>query len=138
MEEYILEKYKEFKFKEIQSGYRCKTYLISKDDKKYIYQIYFGQTKYQANKKEYITKLIKEKMEINEIPNIIELGENKEFSYLVSELKSGKELSYDDKFDYEVFYKDLARILSRIHSVEIGNKFRMDRNKRFGWKEIFL
>jgi len=65
MEEYILEKYKEFEFKEIQSGYRCKTYLISKDDKKYIYQIYFGQTKYQANKKEYITKLIKEKMEIN-------------------------------------------------------------------------
>ena len=132
MEEYILEKYKGFQFKEIQSGYRCKTYLISKDDKKYIYQIYFGQTKYQANKKEYITKLIKEKIEINEIPNIIELGENKEFSYLVSELKSGKELSYDDKFDYEVFYKDLARILSRIHSVEIGNKFRMDRNKRFG------
>lgn len=132
MEEYILEKYKEFEFKEIQSGYRCKTYLISKDDRKYIYQIYFGQTKYKANKKEYITKLIKEKMEINEIPNIIELGENKEFSYLISELKSGKELSYDDKFDYEVFYKDLARILSRIHSVEIGNKFRMDRNKRFG------
>lgn len=132
MEEYILEKYKEFEFKEIQSGYRCKTYLISKDDRKYIYQIYFGQTKYQANKKEYITKLIKEKMEIKEIPNIIKLGENKEFSYLVSELKSGKELSHDDKFDYEVFYKDLAKILSRIHSVEIGNKFRMDRNKRFG------
>lgn len=132
MEEYILEKYKEFEFKEIQSGYRCKTYLISKDDRKYIYQIYFGQIKYQANKKEYITKLIKEKMKIKEIPNIIELGENKEFSYLVSELKSGKELSYDDKFNYEVFYKDLARILSRIHSVEIGNKFRMDRNKRFG------
>ena len=132
MEEYILEKYKEFEFKEIQSGYRCKTYLISKDDRKYIYQIYFGQTKYQANKKEYITKLIKEKMEIKEIPNIIKLGENKEFSYLVSELKSGKELSYDSKFDYEVFYKDLAKILSRIHSVEIGNKFRMDRNKRFG------
>ena len=132
MEEYILEKYKEFEFKEIQSGYRCKTYLISKDDRKYIYQIYFGQTKYQANKKEYITKLIKEKMEIKEIPNIIKLGENKEFSYLVSELKSGKELSHDDKFDYEVFYKDLAKILSRIHSVEIGHKFRMDRNKRFG------
>lgn len=71
-------------------------------------------------------------MKIKEIPSIIELGENKEFSYLVSELKSGKELSYDSKFDYEVFYKDLARILSRIHSVEIGNKFRMDRNKRFG------
>ena len=41
MEEYILEKYKEFEFKEIQSGYRCKTYLISKDNRKYIYQIYF-------------------------------------------------------------------------------------------------
>lgn len=132
MEEYILEKYKEFEFKEIQSGHRCKTYLISKDDRKYIYQIYFGHTKYQANKKEYITKLIKEKTEINEIPNIIELGENKEFSYLVSELKSGKELAYNDKFDYEVFYKDLARILARIHSVEIGSKFRMDRNKWIG------
>lgn len=132
MEEYILEKYKEFEFKEIQSGYRCKTYLINKANEKYIYQMYFGYTKYQANKKGYITKLIKEKAEINEIPNIIELGEKEEFSYLVSELKSGQELAYDEKFDYKVFYKDLARILVRIHSVEIGNKFRMDRNEWIG------
>lgn len=57
MEEYILEKYKEFEFKEIQSGYRCKTYLISKDDRKYIYQIYFGQTKYQEIKKNILQNL---------------------------------------------------------------------------------
>jgi hypothetical protein len=132
MEEYILEKYKEFEFKEIQSGYRCKTYLINKENEKYIYQMYFGHTKYQANKKGHIIKLIKEKTEINEIPNIIELGENEEFSYLVSELKSGQELAYDENFDYEVFYKDLASILVKIHSVEIGNKFRMDRNEWIG------
>lgn len=132
MEEYILEKYKEFEFKEIQSGYRCKTYLINKENEKYIYQMYFGHTKYQANKKGYITKLIKEKTEINEIPNIIELGENEEFSYLVSELKLGQELAYDENFNYEVFYKDLTRILAKIHSVEIGNKFRMGRNEWLG------
>lgn len=132
MEEYILEKYKKFEFKEIQSGYRCKTYLIKKESEKYIYQMYFGHTKYQANKKVHITKLIKENTEINEIPNIIEVGENEKFSYLVSELKLGQELDYNENFDYEVFYKDLARILARIHSVEIGNKFRMDRNEWIG------
>ena len=87
MEEYILEKYKEFEFKKIQSGYRCKTYLISKDDRKYIYQIYFGQTKYQANKKEYITKLIKEKMKIKEIPNIKYVGKGKKGHWELNDLK---------------------------------------------------
>ena len=132
MEKYILEKYKKFEFKEIQSGYRCKTYLINKENEKYIYQMYFGHTKYQANKKGYITNLIKEKIEIDEIPNIIELGENEEYSYLISELKPGKELAYDEKFDYQVFYKDLAKILVKIHSVEIGNKFRLDRHEWIG------
>ncbi len=129
MERYILEKYQEFDFKEIQSGYRCKTYLINNANEKYIYQIYFGHTKYQAAKKEHITKLIKEETEIDEIPSIIEIGENEEFSYLVSEYKDGKELTCDGNFDYEVFYKDLARILVKIHSVEVGNKFRMDRSQ---------
>ena len=129
MKEYILEKYNDFEVREIQSGYRCKTYLISKKSEKYIYQIYFEHTKYQARKKEYVTKLVKEKVEINEIPNIIELGENEEFSYLVSELKPGRELTYNKNFNFNVFYNDLARILVKIHSVEIGHKFRLDRSK---------
>ena len=57
MKEYILEKYKEFEFKEIQSGYRCKTYLISKDDRKYIYQIYLDIQNIKQRKKNILQNL---------------------------------------------------------------------------------
>ena len=122
----IIEKYKSFNSKEIQSGYRSKTFLLSNNDIKYIYQTYRGNTKYQARKKEHITNLIKESIDIDEIPSIIECDENEEFSYLVSEYKEGKELEElikDEKYDYKRFYNSLAIILEKIHSIEIGNKF---------------
>jgi len=40
---YIVEKYNEFERKEIQSGYRCKTFLLKKDNEKYIYQVYLDR-----------------------------------------------------------------------------------------------
>lgn len=130
MEENIIEKYKEYNFKEIQSGYRCKTFLINNGIEKYIYQTYTGKNKYQAIKKEYITKLIKRNIEIDEIPNIIECGENEEFSYIISQYKEGKEaekILQTEKFNYKNFYGNLANILIKIHSVEVENNFRVDR-----------
>ena len=51
MEKYIINKYKNYNIKKIQSGFRCKTFLLSNENEKYIYQVYLDDTKYQANKK---------------------------------------------------------------------------------------
>jgi len=125
MEKYIIDKYKDYNVTEIQSGYRCKTFLLSNCEEKYIYQIYIGETKYQAKKKEYITNLIKQDIEIAEVPNIIDYGENDEYSYLVSEYKEGFEFGkiIDKEYDYKTFYKCLAYILLKIHSIDIGTSF---------------
>lgn len=124
--EYIQEKYNKFHIKEIQSGYRCKTFLLSKENEKIIYQIYLDSNKYQAKKKKYVTELIKDNIEINEIPNIIDFGEKNEFSFLVTEFKDGKELKINDNFNYKVFYNNLAQILSKIHSIKLKENL-------FGW-----
>lgn len=131
MEEYIIDKYKEYEKKEIQSGYRCKTFLLTNQINKLIYQVYIGNTEYQARKKEYITKLIKSSTNIFQIPEIIDCGRNEKFAYLVSEYKDGIEMEKinEDMFDYKVFYKDLSDILLKIHSINVENEFRMDRRK---------
>lgn len=125
MEEYIIDKYKEYEKKEIQSGYRCKTFLLTNQRNKLIYQVYIGYTEYQARKKEYITKLIKSSTNISQIPEILECGRNENFSYLVSEYKDGIEMEKINKntFNYRAFYKDLSDILVNIHSVNIGDSF---------------
>lgn len=125
---YIIEKYNDFNKKEIQSGYRCKTFLLSNEREKYIYQVYLGNTKYQAKKKAYISQLIKTNINIPEIPNVIEVGENENFAYLITEYKKGIEFDKikKHKYDYQNFYKSLADILTKIHSIDIGDKFRLD------------
>lgn len=125
MEEYIVDKYKEYEKKEIQSGYRCKTFLLTNKKNKLIYQVYIGYTEYQAKKKEYITKLIKENTDIYQIPEVFECAQTEKFSYLVSEYKNGIEIEKINKniFDYRVFYQDLSNILTNIHSVNIGDSF---------------
>lgn len=137
---YIIEKYNKFNKKEIQSGYRCKTFLLDNSKEKYIYQIYLGDTKCQARKKEYITTIIKNNIIIPEIPNIIEVGENDEFAYLVTEYKEGIEFNKikQKEFNYHTFYKNLADILTQIHSIDIGNTFRMDWKRRITKKSFFL
>lgn len=129
MEEYIIDKYKKYKKEEIQSGYRCKTFLLTNQEYKLIYQVYIGHTEYQARKKEYITNLIKDNRNIFQIPEILDCGRNEKFAYLVSEYKNGIEMEKinKDMFDYKVFYKDLSDILIKIHSINVGNEFRMDR-----------
>lgn len=131
MEEYIIEKYKEYEKKEIQSGYRCKTYILFKKENKLIYQVYIGNTKYQARKKEYITNIIKNNANIYQIPKVLDFGENNHFAYLVSEYKDGTEIDKINKevFDYKTFYNNLCDILVKIHSIDIGDDFRVDRTK---------
>lgn len=131
MKEYIIDEYKKYEKKEIQSGYRCRTFLLSDNNSKLIYQLYIGYTEYQAKKKEYITNLIKKNTTIQQIPKILSCGKNEDFAYLVSEFRFGIELEKINtkNFNYKVFYKDLSNILINIHSVNIGNKFRMDRWK---------
>lgn len=96
--------------------------------------------KYQAKKKYNIAKLIKNNVDIGEIPNIVDFKEMEEFSYLVSEYKEGIELEKIEsgKLDYQIFYRSLANILNKIHSIDIGNKFRLDWKKRIRRKRTFL
>ena len=124
-DKWIIGKYKKYKNNEIQSGYRCKTFLLNNKEKKIIYQVYLDNIKYQAEKKEYITTLIKDKINIKQIPNIIEKGKQENFEYLVTEFRDGIELEKikKEQFDYKTFYKELAIILKKIHSVDIGDKF---------------
>ena len=116
---------KTIKKKEIQSGYRCKTFLLTNQRNKLIYQVYIGSTEYQARKKAYITKLIKSNTNISQIPEILDCGRNEKFSYLVSEYKDGIEMEKINKniFNYMTFYKNLSNILVKIHSVNIGDSF---------------
>lgn len=125
MEQYIINKYKEYEKNEIQSGYRCKTFLLTNQKNKIIYQVYTGHTEYQARKKEYITNLIKSNINIDQIPEILDCGRNEKFAYLVSEYKAGIELEKisKDTFDYKKFYTDLSNILLKIHSINVGNDF---------------
>lgn len=139
MNKYIVEKYSSYEAKEIQSGYRCQTFLLKKKENKYIYQVYFDETKYQAEKKKYITELIKKSVDIPEIPNIIEYGERDEFAYLVTEYKEGVELDKTDRdiINYKKFYESLANILIKIHQVDIGQKFGWIGKNGLEGKEFF-
>lgn len=115
--------------------------MLENKDNKYIYQVYTGNTKYQAKKKEYVTNLIKSNVDISEIPNIIEFNEKEEFSYLVSEYKDGKELEAmikNGKFNFRNFYESLSSILIKIHSVKVRQKFRLDWSQWYRGKRIFL
>lgn len=122
---YIIEKYKNYQISEIQSGYRCKTYLLNDNVTKYIYQVYLGDIKYQAKKKKYVTELITKNLCVEEIPKVIEYGENEKFAYLVSEYKCGIEVDEVKKEDinFKNLYTSLAKILFNIHSINIGEEF---------------
>ena len=79
-------------------------------------------------------------MKIEEIPEAIEFGENEEFSYLVSEYKEGTEFDKVEErdFNHATFYKSLAGILNKIHSIDVGNKFRVDWRERIRRKRVLL
>jgi len=77
---------------------------------------------------------------IPEIPKSIDFNEEREFAYLVSEYKEGIEFDRIKKgnIDYRIFYKSLANILNKIHSIDIGNRFRLDWRKWIRRKRVFL
>ena len=79
-------------------------------------------------------------MNIPEIPKIIDFNEEIEFAYLVSEYKEGIEFDRikNENIDYRIFYKSLANILNKIHSIDIGNRFRLDWGKWIRRKRVFL
>lgn len=140
MYKFIVNKYQSFNTKEIQSGYRCKTFLLFNNKEKYIYQVYLGDNKYQANKKKYITEIIKRNVNIDQIPNIIDFGENNDFAYLVTDFKSGDELDKisPNQFNSQNFYNSLSEILKILHKIDIGDKFRLDRKRWLRKKRKFL
>lgn len=107
---------------EIQSGLRCKTFLIESNNTKYIFQIYLDNTIYQAKKKYNILNLFNNEL----IPKAIKVKVNKNYAYLITEYKEGKSLTY--YFNRNISIKEisikLAKVLTEVHSVK---------NNTFGW-----
>lgn len=109
--------------KEIKGGLTCQTYLIKVKNQKYIFQLYIGDSIYQARKKYNILKKFNNRF----IPKAIKMKENKEYAYLIMEYKEGKNLYYYRKmlpeFSFNDISKELANVLGRIHNISNGDKF---------------
>ena len=109
--------------KGIRSGYRCKTYLIEENDKKYILQLYEENTKYQAKKKYDILK----KFNYKYIPKVYKYKEFDNYSYLVTEYIEGEILtliSKREEYTFNSIVDDFTKILVKIHE---------NKNNTFGW-----
>lgn len=109
--------------KEVKCGLRCETYLVKVKNKKYIFQIYIGDTRYQAKKKYNILKKLNNKF----IPKAIKVKENNEYSYLIIEYFEGQSLNYyrktDTKFSLNDISSELVAILGQVHNISNENKF---------------
>lgn len=109
--------------KNIQSGYRCQTYLIENNNNKYIFQIYENETKYQARKKHNILS----KIQSNYIPKVIKYKDYPECSYLITEWIEGETLTkaYNNgDFQFNNIASDLSKVLAEIHK---------NKENVFGW-----
>lgn len=107
--------------KKVQAGLRCKTFIVKKNNTKFIFQLYTENTIYQAQKKYKVLKTLN----IREIPKAYKYFECNEYSYLITEYKEGinlSELHNDEKIDF--VYKDLAKVLVNIHNIKYN---------KFGW-----
>ena len=108
----------------IQSGLRCETYLIEENNKKYIFQIYTENTKYQAKKKYDILNLF----DIEIIPKAYKYEEFNDYSYLITKYIEANTLTdnlKNEKFNFKDIVDELTKTLVKIHSIQ--------KEKVFGW-----
>lgn len=114
-------------FKKITGGLRCYSYIMDDGVDKKIIQFYFGLAKYQAEKKYNITEKILTNHKISVIPEAFSYGKNKNYSWLITELKNGVMLSEirnrSKEFSLNKINSDLANCLHSIHTVEVANKY---------------
>ena len=132
----IIKKYENYHKKKLYGGLRCKTYLLSNEEEKVIYQVYNDYAMYQAKKKYDVTKLIKNSIYCNQIPEVYDYGISEQFSWLVTEFKEGITLEEfrktDNGFNLKSIAKELTEVLLKIHSIKYP--------KKFGWitdNEVF-
>jgi long-chain acyl-CoA synthetase len=115
----------DYSFKELSGGLRCKTYFIHNGNEKKIYQEYYENTQYQAEKKYNITNMIKESNPNVLIPNAYSWGKDNEKTWLLTEYMEGQMLNdiHDENFKFQDITKELAKTLFTIHSTKVGNKY---------------
>lgn len=109
--------------KNIQSGYRCNTYLVEENSEKYILQIYEEGTGYQAKKKYELLKCF----ECEYIPKAYRHKEFQNYSYLVTEYIEGEtltEILKREEYNFSDIVDDLTKILVKIHKIK---------SNTFGW-----
>ena len=111
---------------ELFGGLRCKTYLIEKQDEKYIYQEYYDKTMYQAKKKYDILNMILNYKDTPYIAKALSYAVEKNKSWLLTEYKEGEtveNLRKDKKFKLNYVASDLANTLKIVHDVPVNYKF---------------
>lgn len=108
---------------EIKCGLKCESFLVNCNNKRYVFQIYLDEAIYQANKKYGIFS----KIDNSFIPKAVKVGEDKDFSYLITEYVEGNNLYHymnsDNNFLLKDISKELATTLGNIHNMYTGNKF---------------
>ena len=116
-----------YKKSELFGGLRCKTYLLDDANNKYIYQEYYDNTKYQAQKKYNVTNLIKMQDKDILIPFAYKYGNDDSKTWLLTEYKEGEMLSKlrSKGFSLNDISNDIALTLYKIHSTVI--------NSDYGW-----
>lgn len=109
--------------KSIQSGFRCKTYLVEENSEKYILQIYQGDTKYQAKKKYDLLK----QLDYRGIPKAYKYKNFDQYSYLITEYIEGEtltEILKREEYSFSNIVDDFTKILIKIHK---------KKSNTFGW-----
>ena len=104
---------------ELSGGLRCKTFLLSKNNEKLIYQEYYDNTKYQAQKKYNVTNLIKQNNKNILIPDAYQFGVDENKSWLLTEYKKGMMLSQLRQSNFSL------KEISKDHNTKI--------NSNYGW-----
>lgn len=109
--------------KNIQSGYRCKTYLVEENSQKYILQIYEGDNKYQAKKKYDLLK----QLDYRGILKAYKYKKFDQYSYLITEYIEGEtltEILKREEYNFSNIVDDFTKILIKIHK---------KKSNTFGW-----
>lgn len=113
--------------KEITSGYRCKTFVVEEEGKKFLYQEYSDSAYYQAKKKHQILEKIANNYSCEFIPKSYKYFNLEDKSVLYTELKQGESLSKirEEKNDFSIskIAKDFSETLYKIHSIKDSDCF---------------
>ena len=132
LEQYFLpSKYDDFEKIILKGGVKAKTFLISKDDTKYVLQLYCddyisGNYISEAQKKFYISQRIRANNPACKVQNVLEYKNNIVNSYLIADFIKGETIRQIREKGNSVclsVWGELAKALYEIHSIPCTENF---------------